>query len=581
MLALLFLKPPGRREEPAHDEDESSGPEAEARPGGLGDQTLVAFDPEVRAVVPAPCPSDMRYPIGAARRVDLAWGHGVSGRGTMRFKAAVKTRDGRTEALVAEDLTLGAREGPRWFSRVFDLPAGAEGGTLMLRTRGSSPASFWAAPVFSGYPDAAARTSAILVSLDTVRADHLNAYGYTRRPTSPDFDAWAGKGTLFEAAMSTAPGTLSSQMSILTGRYPSHHGVSYSSWRRHGRMPVLPLDIPTLAEVLGNQGFLTAAFTGSGYFALPLGYSRGFREFVSTHDGALGSAANVFEKAFAWLERHRDDPFFLFVHTYEAHEPYQDDRFLKQEGGAPDARARNEALYDGDIRQADTYLGKLRRRLERLGLASRTLVVVVSDHGEEFGDHFPVWNDGHGHSLFAEQVHVPFLVAGPTVPKGQRIKQVVDLTVVTPTILDLLGVEGPGGMDGHSVRGLLGAGPEGEEEGLAFSEDVWIGRATRAARSRTWKLIERGETLPELFLDREARRLISREVDALPPRMLFHLPSDPRERENRLAGEQKVAARLGRSLDEKLAGGSRGPTESAIEVEGEVLDRLRALGYLR
>jgi arylsulfatase A-like enzyme len=580
-LAGLFLGASRGRNDGPPAKGEAALP-SKATAAGLGDRALVRLGLEVRAVVAAPCPSDLVYPIDGARRVELSWGLSVSGPADVRFKAVLRTADRSSHVLVDETVTGRTGAKPTWFSRVIDLPADTQDATVVLRTRGVSSASFWAAPVFSRSPAVKPTRNVILVSLDTVRADHLNAYGYTRRRTSPEFDGWAGKGTLFEAAMSAAPGTLSSQMSILTGRYPSRHGVSYANWRLRGRMPVLRLDTPTLAEVLGPQGFLTAAFTGSGYFALPIGYSRGFGEFVSSNDEALGSAATVFEKAFAWLERHRDDPFFLFLHTYEAHEPYLDRRFVEQEGGALQGpKARNEALYDGDIRRADAYLGKLRRHLERLGLDARTLVVTLSDHGEEFGDHFPVWNDGHGHSLFEEQIHVPLMMVGPLVPAGRRVKQAVDLTAVAPTLLDFLGAKLPDGMDGRSLLGLIGGRPEAEGDGLAFSEDVWIGPATRAVRTRDWKLIERGEVLPERFVDNEDRRLISQGVDALAPQMLFELAVDPREQENQLGSDGPVAARLGRLLGARLAAGSHAGPDAEIEVEGEVLDRLRALGYVQ
>jgi arylsulfatase A-like enzyme len=545
----------------------------------LGDHTLVRLGSEVRAVVAAPCPSDLSYPVSAAHRVELAWGTAASDRAEVRFKAVLRTPDRRSRVLLDETPSLRSREST-WVSRIFDLPAGAEGGTLLLRTRGSSPAPFWARPVFSGYPSESRVRSVIVVSLDTVRADHLGAYGYTRRPTSPELDDWARSGTVFEAAMSTAPGTLSSQMSVLTGRYPSRHGVSYANWRRNGRLPVLSLDTPTLAEVLRARGFLTAAFTGAGYFALPLGYSRGFGEFVSSNDATLGSASTVFEKAFPWLERHRDDPFFLFLHTYEAHEPYLDRRFVEKEGPL-DPHAENVARYDGDIRRADDYIGKLRRRLEALGLASRTLVVVLSDHGEEFGDRFPVWNDGHGHSLFEEQVHVPLVLVGPDVSQGRRVERVVDLTVVAPTVLEFLGVPRVAGMTGTSLLRADADGREAREEGVAFSEDVWIGPATRAVRTREWKLLEQGETLTERFIDRDSRRTLAESIRALPPRMLFHLVTDPGERHNVLGSREPVATRLHGVLSARLDGGVHAGPDADVEVEGEVLERLRALGYLK
>lgn len=548
-----------------------------------GSQILVKRGEEVRAVVAAPCPSTLGYAVHGARRVRLAWGLGASrAPAAVRFEALLEGPHGRTSLLVDE---LGAARGParmRWRSRAIALPAGAEAGQLVLQTQGTSHESFWAVPVFSERPARApAGQSVVLVSLDTVRADHLNAYGYRKRRTSPEFDAWAEQGTLFENAVSTAPGTLSSQMSILTGRYPSSHGVSYANWRQRGALPSLPADVPTLAERARASGFATAAFTGSGYFALPLGYSRGFDEFVSTNDASLGSAASVFEKAFAWLERQRHEAFFLFLHTYEAHEPYLDQRFVDAERlGPEDAGLRNEALYDGDIRRADIALGQLRGHLERLGIADRTLVVIVSDHGEEFGDRFDVWNDGHGHGLFQEQVHVPMLAVGPTIRRGLRVAQPVDLTAVAPTLLEFLGVAPPPGMEGRSLLDLLrGREASAKRDRLAFSEDVWIGPARRAVFDRDWKLIEQGEDLPERFLDSEARRAIQRAVAGLDARLLFHLPSDPGERRSRAAAEAAVADRLAGHLLERRAARPAG-SGGEIPVEGDALERLRSLGYV-
>ena len=577
---ILALWPPTAQRGPA----EGSDALAVFRTSlALRDHALVKLGPEVRAVLAAPCPSDFAYPIEDAERVELGWGTGVpQGAQPVAFRALIRTEDGKTQVLVDETVAPSGTQDSAWFSRTLDLPADAKRGRLLLRTRGTSRASFWAQPVFSRYPRSPrASRNVVLVSLDTVRADHLNAYGYKRRPTSPEFDDWARSGTLFENAMSASPVTLSSQMSILTGRYPSSHGVSYAKYRLSGRIPVLGRDVATLPELLGAPGFLTAAFTGSGYFAVPVGYSRGFGEYLSTDDATLGSAASVFEKAFTWMQRHRDEPFFLFLHTYEAHEPYLDERFVYQEGlGFQDPRARNEALYDGDIRRADTYLGKLRRVLEQLDLAPRTLVIVVADHGEEFGDHFPVWTDGHGHSLFEEQVHVPFLAVGPSIPSGHRISQAVDLTGVAPTILGFLGVARPKEMDGQDLQPLMRGDTDGRDS-VAYSEDVWIGPATRAARVREWKLIEKGEDLPERFIDRDLRRAILRQVTTLAPQMLFHVPRDPAEADNRVATDPDVTARLHGLLKDHVSLTAHMGGGADLEVEGETLERLRALGYVR
>ena len=551
----------------------------------LGDHVLVKLGSEVRAVLPAPCPSGSDHAVEGARRVELFFGAAPAPEpARARFRALVRTVDGQGSEVLDETVTLPAGGEGRSFTREVDVPAGAR--TLRLETTGTSRTTFWARPAFSRRGGPPGR-SVIVISLDTVRADHLNAYGYTRRQTSPQFDDWAAQGTLFENAMSPAPGTLSSQMALLTGRYPSNHGVSYANWRLGGQIPVLGQHVATLAESLRRRGWKTAAFTGAGYFALPVGYSRGFEQYVSSDDETLGGAATVFGKALPWLESHQDDSFFLFLHTYEAHEPYLDGRFVHRERlDSRDWKACNVALYDGDIRRADRQLGRLRRRLAELSLAERTLVVIVSDHGEEFGDHFDVWKDGHGHSLFQELVHVPFVVVGPSVAPARRLPHPVDLTAVAPTVLAFLGVPQPSGLDGRNLLELLRDEPPprgGSDGWLAFSEDVWIGPSRYAVRAEGWKLVVQGDDLPERFLDNARRRAIREAVGRLEPEMLFRLPHDAEERENRWTQEGERA----RTLRDRLLAhrATLSPPAAAreggrIAVEGEALERLRALGYV-
>jgi arylsulfatase A-like enzyme len=547
---------------------------------GLRDHVLVKLGSEVRAVLPAPCPSKSDHSAEGARGVTLVYGAAAaSSPAQARFKAVARTVDDRLTVLLDERLTFPAGGEGTFGMKELALPPQTH--TLRLETSGNAANAFWARPAFSGRGGASGR-SVIVISLDTVRADHLNAYGYTKRKTSPEFDDWADQGALFENALSPAPGTLSSQMALLTGRYPSNHGVSYANWRLGGQIPVLPAQVHTLAGILRARGVLTAAFTGAGYFALPLGYSRGFTEYVSSDDETLGGAATVFGKALPWLERHRDDDFFLFLHTYEAHEPYLDGRFVEREQLASgDWKTRTVALYDGDICRADCELGRLRRALGTLGLSERTLVFIVSDHGEEFGDHFDVWNDGHGHALFQEQVHVPFVIIGPTVKKGLRLPQPVDLTSVLPTVLSFLQAPIPHELDGRDLMVLL-RGQASAGEWTAFSEDVWIGPSRFAIRTPDYKLVVQGADLPERFLDNKMKMTIRESVTRLEPEQLFHLPQDTHERENLLARDPARAAELrARLLTHR---NSLIPPHKAetgrIAVEGESLERLRALGYV-
>lgn len=548
---------------------------------------LVTVGDVVLGTLPPAGRHEITLPAGGAGRVDLGWGLGDGAQGgSARFSARLRGGGGEPWTLLEEVVSRSASGGGSFSSRTLDLPSERQSDTLLLEVDGAGQGAFWVPPLFHGRrgtTGAPQRPSVILVSLDTVRADHLNAYGYKARATSPEFDAWAREGTLFESAMSAAPGTLSSQMSLLTGRYPSSHGVSYSNWRATGAIPQLGSSVVTLADVLQRAGFATAAFTGSGYFALPVGYAHGFTRFVSTNDESLGRAPNVFRKAFAWLEAHREDPFFLFIHTYEAHEPYLDERFVRQESlDCRDWRACNVARYDGDIRRADESLGALRARLAQLGLADRTLVIVASDHGEEFGDHFALWNDGHGHSLFDELVHVPLLVAGPSVPPGRRVAEVVDLTSVAPTVLAYVGLEGPPGMGRESLLAALKGAPVHPQEpgGLGLTEDTWIGPSMRAVRAGPLKLIVDRRGLAERFLDNAGRRTLWQALQVLSFPMLFDLQQDPGERENRASWKAGDVRRLRRLLDERLAYTSAASQGGQIAVQGEALERLKSLGYV-
>ncbi|HEY7514379.1 MAG TPA: hypothetical protein VIC87_07875, partial [Vicinamibacteria bacterium] len=155
-------------------------------------------------------------------------------------------------------------------------------------------------------------------------------------------------------------------------------------------------------------------------------------------------------------------------------------------------------------------------------------------------------------------------------------------TAVAPTVLDYLGIEPLAGMDARSLLGLLrGQEDDTSEEGFAFSEDVWIGPAAHAVRSRDWKLIERGEELPERFLDSDARRAIHRRVSVLAKEMLFDLGSDPRERTNRMTEDAVTADRLRGLLRRRFGSAARAKSEGDIPVEGEALERLRSLGYVQ
>lgn len=362
-----------------------------------------------------------------------------------------------------------------------------------------------AAIAWFGFLRKPARPNVILISIDTLRADHLGCYGYGK-PTSPHLDSLAGAGTLFERAHSTTSWTLPAHMALMTGLPDDLHEVVYD---------VVGLDPrrTMLAECFERAGYRTAGFHGGPYLDAFFGFGRGFMEYENCGTQMYGddqraagasldpaaqnlllaakereshrvqTAAVIERSAEAFLERRADEdrPFFLFLHHWDVHHdfapPEADGRLFAQgypradldvsnlphnpaihAGMAPEDFAYLLGCYDGEIHWVDRQIGKLRAKLEELGLADDTLIVVTADHGEEFLEH---GQKGHRNNLHDESLHVPLILAGPGVRKGVRVPEQVRLFDVMPTILDLAGLPPVPDCYGVSLRPLL----EGDASG--------------------------------------------------------------------------------------------------------------------
>ncbi len=412
----------------------------------------------------------------------------------------------------------------------------------------------------------------VLISIDTLRADHLHFMGY-RRQTSPALDALANEGVVFTRCFSQAPWTTPSHFSILTGTHPSSHGADEpiqdkTRWW-NGEMP-------TLASLLRDQGLVTAAFTGRGAISAELGFSKGFDFYNETESDREGNdVERVVDKTVRWLDTNGDRRFFLFVHTYEPHEPYAGgDVPGEVEATGDDELDRMVELYDGDIRRADDHIGRLLDRLARLPAASETLIVVTSDHGEELGEGAARGTKriNHGHTLFDEALHVPLIFHG----FGERgiVEGQVRSIDILPTVLDYLDVDPPPGVEGVSLRSRVAGG---DEPGLPVaSEATTYGTERRSLRTDRYKYVER-------FSYGQLAQPVSWGLPLTPLHELYDLDQDPGEITDLASDHPEVVRDLSEVLYRMLALGEapegRDP-ESERSRSGELTDVLRSLGYL-
>ena len=310
----------------------------------------------------------------------------------------------------------------------------------------------------------------VVVSVDTLRADHLGCYGYDR-PTTPFLDELAQRATLFEEAYAQYPSTLLSHASMFTGLYPGEHGVRTAE-------SVIPAALETFPEVFQRHGFRTAGFTEGGYVSGRYGFRRGFDEFVARDRDRGREVERTFARGTRFLEGvGRDERFLLFLHTYAVHTPYDaPDHYQRlfwseEPAGAffPGARALSEleareaelppavvdwlvARYDAGIRQVDDHLRGLFADLDRLGLRDDVTVVVTADHGEEFLEHGRLQHS----QLYREVLRVPLLVVHPAQREAVRQRSVVELVDLAPTLYELAGVTPKAAPSGASFAGLVG-----------------------------------------------------------------------------------------------------------------------------
>ena len=402
----------------------------------------------------------------------------------------------------------------------------------------------------------------LLITLDTTRADRLGAYGYAEART-PTLDRLARDGVLFERALAAAPTTLPAHASVMTGRNPMAHGV-----RNNG----VPLDraVPTLADAFRAAGYRTAAFVSAFVLDQRFGLVRGFDTYDDHLDPPVGFSTDPLERrgdrtvtaATAWLaapapaaaatltSAPATAPFFLWVHLYDPHDPY--------EAPAPPEGKDVSALYDNEIAFADTAVGALLGALERQSLSANTIVAVIGDHGESLGEHGEAT---HGMFIYESAMRVPAMLKWPTsLPAGTRVTSLVRAIDLAPTLLDLAGHPPLTGATGVSLVPLV--------RGTATSP-----HAAPAAYGETY--------FPQLFMNwaplRSWRDGQWKFIEA-PALELYDLASDPGETVNLAAREPDRAARMRRALYALLA--AEGTAAASAGPDRDTLQKLAALGYV-
>ncbi|MDH3199364.1 MAG: sulfatase [Myxococcales bacterium] len=430
----------------------------------------------------------------------------------------------------------------------------------------------------------------IVLLIDTLRASKLAIYNPKTRVKTPALDTFAAEGVVFERPQAPENWTKPSVASVLTSLHPVTHNTKEDASK-------LPKSALMLSEVYQKAGFETGSFIANGYVSNAFGFDQGWDHYTNyIRERRNTNASNVFGEAASWIEKNKDKRFFAYIQTIDPHVPYDPpDKFLKMYDPNPykgqvqnrrthlmlDEAKKNpkkysftkrdkeriEALHDGEISYHDEHFGKFLVKLRELGLDDDTLIVITSDHGEEFQEHGS-W--GHGHSVYQELLGVPLLFRWPgVIPAGARVGPVVSTTDIAPTVLEATGVPIPREFEGHSLMGFIrGDWPMGPY--VAFSDFL---DHRRVIRGGDWKLIIRGN-LSQVIFDLESDPWEQTELDGranpITQRYLRTLHGQFLGAQDR---GKWLAAETGASGDKRLS-------REKQEMTPELCRQLVALGYI-
>ncbi len=417
----------------------------------------------------------------------------------------------------------------------------------------------------------------ILVSIDTLRSDHLGCYGYQRN-TSPIIDRFSEDAVTFLSTFAQSSSTTASHASIFTSLLPTHHGTLYSG------PTAMPDRLVTMAECLKADGYRTFSYHDGGQLSARFGFGQGFDGYINLRHGASGQPSFIHTafKTINWLRQRDDGRFFLFLHSYHTHHPYTPpERFVEAmaedyHGNLPDEisfelleqinrgdrlltrsdKAHIVTMYDAEIRQMDVGFGLIVDELKEQGLYDDTLLILTSDHGEEFGEHGVMgW---HSLTLYDELLSVPLVIKFPGNDfAGRKVMDQVRSIDILPTALDILEIEIPEQCEGRSLLPLVKGRRDAPRPAIGQRDVPGLGPVS--LRSGRWK-----------YYRPEANRRP----------MLFDMDNDTGEIHNASKDHPEIVADLEQQLAALLAQRPAVQNGEEVELPDELQDQLRSLGYV-
>ncbi|MHC4457468.1 MAG: sulfatase-like hydrolase/transferase [Planctomycetota bacterium] len=390
----------------------------------------------------------------------------------------------------------------------------------------------------------------LLISIDTCRADYLSCYGYPRQ-TTPHIDAFAAEGVVFENTISPIPITLPAHASMLTGTIPPYHGVHDNSDYQLDQSNV------TLAEILKDNGFTTGGIISAFVMDSEFGIDQGFDTYNDRFEQERKTAGDISERigaeasrfALDWLDQHKNEKFFLFLHYFDPHGDYVPPE--------PFASKFADNLYAGEIAYTDHCIGLVLSKLKELGLYDSTLIIITADHGEMLGEHGEL---SHLYFIYQSAIKVPLILRLPGQRRSKRIDELVGLIDIVPTVCSLLGIDVPQHVQGQDLSLCLLGKDSPNRDRHVYCESLFAtrynGNSLLGVVNNRFKYIQ--TTRPELY----------------------DLVQDPYETRNMIKElprqVQLLQGRLKQMLEQSIR---QGEFETKLELDEQSRKRLESLGY--